>query len=114
MHYTTHLPNICYLTGYETSMADWYSCLVVPAAGELSLQVCDPALARRSGTIPQVRSVRWDKMRDAATELIRIIRESGGEAARIGLETARTGLYAATLPNSSRTCRAPASSMPAT
>ena len=40
-----HVPDICYLCGYETTLSDWYSCLIVPMAGELSLQASDPALA---------------------------------------------------------------------
>ena len=36
------LPNICYLTGFQTPLSDWYHCLILPRDGEPVLQVCDP------------------------------------------------------------------------
>src|SRR5262245_48303187 len=39
------MPNICYLTGHETPMSDWYACLLVPAEGALTLHACDVGLA---------------------------------------------------------------------
>jgi Xaa-Pro aminopeptidase len=89
-----HLANICYLTGYQTPMSNWYNCLLVPAEGELSLQVCDfeVGLALVNTAVPNILNVRWNQMDEAAEQLVQLIRDQGFEKKRIGLEMRRPGL----------------------
>src|SRR5262245_42260630 len=54
------LPNICYLTGYQTPLSDWYHCLLVPAQGTLTLQVCDGELAQVNTHVERIVPVLWE------------------------------------------------------
>jgi Xaa-Pro aminopeptidase len=91
-----HLPSVCYLTGYQTPVSDWYNCLVVPPEGELVLQVCDfeVGLALVHTTVERILSVRWNRMDEAAAQLVELLREADLEGKRIGVESRRTGLNA--------------------
>jgi Xaa-Pro aminopeptidase len=93
-----HLPSVCYLTGYQTPVSDWYTCLIVPREGDLALQVCDfeVGLALVHTGVDRILSVRWNRMDEAAGQLVQLLREAGAEAGRIGLEPRRPGLNAHT------------------
>ncbi len=89
-----HLPSVCYLTGYQTPVSDWYTCLVVPPDGDLTLQVCDfeVGLALVHSTVERILSVRWNRMDEAATQLVDFLREADLDGKRVGIEPRRTGL----------------------
>src|SRR5262245_46560809 len=93
-----HLPSVCYLTGYQTPVSDWYNCLIVPPAGPLTLQVCDfeVGLALAHTTLERIVSVRWNRMDEASAQLVDLLREVRLDGRRIGIETRRTGLNAHT------------------
>jgi Xaa-Pro dipeptidase len=91
-----HLPSICYLTGYQTPVSGWYSCLVVPLEGDLALQVCDfeVGLALVHTTVERILSVRWNRMDEAAGQLVELLRGAELDGKRIGVESRRMGLNA--------------------
>ena len=91
-----HMPNICYLCGYETTLTDWYSCLIVPLEGELTLQASDPALAVLYTKITNLFAVRWDKMNEGSEQLVDLLTDYGVKGKRIGIEPRRPGLFAHT------------------
>src|SRR5262249_20264566 len=86
------LPNICYLTGYETPLSDWYHCLIVPGSGALTLQVCDVELARVNTRVERIVPVLWERTEDAGDALVALLEACGDKARRIGIELKRPGL----------------------
>src|SRR5262249_40206249 len=93
-----HLPSVCYLTGYQTPVSDWYTCLIVAPEGELTLQVCDfeVGLALEHTAVERILSVRWNRMDEASAQLLELLREVPLDGRRVGIETRRTGLNAHT------------------
>ena len=86
------LPNIYYLTGFQTPLADWYHCFVLPQEGTQALQVCDTELAALNSRVARVEAVLWEHMEEAGTKLARLLEEYGVEGKRVGLELKRPGL----------------------
>jgi Xaa-Pro dipeptidase len=86
------LPNICYLTGFQTPLADWYHCAIIPRDGDIVLQVCDTELAAVNTQVGRIEGVLWEQMDDAGEQLIALLRELGADGKRIGLELRRPGL----------------------
>ena len=91
------LPNICWLTGFQTPLCDWYHCLVVPAEGELLLQCCDTELAQQNSRLTRIAVVLWERMDEAGDQLAGLLRDLGAGGRRIGVELRRPGLNAWTL-----------------
>jgi Xaa-Pro aminopeptidase len=93
-----HLPDVCYLTGYQTPLTNWYTCLIVPSDGEPLLQVCDleVGLALVHTDVPPERifNVRWNRMDEAARQLVQLLEDHGMQGKRVGLETRKSGLSA--------------------
>jgi len=90
------LPDICWLTGYQTPLSDWYSCAIVPLEGEVVLQVCDHELAAMHTYVDTFLPVSWEDMDAAVVQLASHLRAIGGAAARIGVQGKRPGLLAFT------------------
>jgi Xaa-Pro aminopeptidase len=90
------LPDICWLTGFQTPLSDWYSCLVLPLTGEPVLQVCDHELAAMNTHVGTFLPVLWEQMDDAAAQLVAHLSSVGATGARIGIERRRPGLTAQT------------------
>ncbi|MEP7064173.1 MAG: Xaa-Pro peptidase family protein [Betaproteobacteria bacterium] len=86
------LPDICYLTGFQTPLSDWYSCAIVPMEGEPVLQVCDHELAAMNTYVRTLLPVLWESMDAAVLELGAYLRHVGAATARIGLVCRRPGL----------------------
>jgi Xaa-Pro aminopeptidase len=87
-----HMPNICYVSGHETSMADWHHCLVVPVKGELTLQAPDVGLAVVQTYLSRFVFVQWDTMMDQApAQLMQILQDYELDGKRVGLEMRRPG-----------------------
>lgn len=91
------LPNICWLSGFQTPLSDWYHCLVVPRSGELLLQCCDTELAMMNGRVPHIAVVLWERMDEAADQLAGLLEDLGAGGRRLGVELRRPGLNAWTL-----------------
>ena len=91
------LPNICWLTGFQTPLCDWYHCLVVPAEGEPLLQCCDTELAQQNSRLTRIAVVLWERMDEAGDQLAGLLRDLGAGGRRIGVELRRPGLNAWTL-----------------
>ena len=86
------LPDICWLTGYQTPLSDWYSCAIVPLEGEVVLQVCDHELAAMHTYVDTFLPVSWEDMDAAAAQLASHLRATGAAAACIGVQARRPGL----------------------
>jgi Xaa-Pro aminopeptidase len=86
------LPDICWLTGFQTPLSDWYACLVLPQDGEAVLQVCDHELAAMNTYVDTFLPVLWEDMDAAAAQLVAHLGGIGAHGARIGLQTRRPGL----------------------
>ncbi len=87
-----HMPNVCYLTGYQTPMCDWYVCLVIPASGDVHLQVCDLPLAVVTTNVKNITNTFWDRMPSAVDDLVKIVKSLSPAPKRLGLEFTKTGL----------------------
>lgn len=86
------LPNICYLTGFQTPLSDWYHCLILPRNGDLALQVCDTELAAMNTDVKTILPVQWTKMDEAADQLATFLSERGIKGGKVGIEARRPGL----------------------
>ncbi|HKW48655.1 MAG TPA: Xaa-Pro peptidase family protein [Gemmatimonadaceae bacterium] len=86
------LPDICWLTGYQTPLADWYSCAIVPLQGEVVLQICDHELAAMYTYVDTFLTVSWEDMDAAAAQLVSHLCTIGASAACIGVQPRRPGL----------------------
>jgi len=86
------LPDICYLSGYQTPLSDWYHCLILPLEGAVVLQVCDHELAAMNTYVDTILGVVWDCMDAAAAQLVDQLNRMGAQDARIGLQRRRPGL----------------------
>ena len=95
-----HLPSVCYLTGYQTPVSDWYTCLVVPREGDLALQVCDfeVGLALVHTSVERILSVRWNRMDEAASQLVELLRGAALDGKRVGDRVTADGPDAPRLP----------------
>jgi Xaa-Pro dipeptidase len=91
------LPGICWLSGFQTPLCDWYHCLVVPRSGDLLLQCCDTELAMMNGRLSRIAVVLWERMDEAAAQLAGLLEDIGAAGRRIGVELRRPGLNAWTL-----------------
>ena len=86
------LPDICYLTGFQTPLSDWYHCLILPREGTPVLQVCDPELAAMHSYIDTLLPVSWENMDAAPAQLADQLLSIGAERYRIGVQRRRPGL----------------------
>jgi Xaa-Pro aminopeptidase len=86
------LPDICYLSGFQTPLSDWYSCLILPLEGEPTLQVCDHELAAMNTYLRTLLPVLWEDMDAAAGQLADRLSVIGAAGSRIGLQRRRPGL----------------------
>jgi Xaa-Pro aminopeptidase len=85
----THTPNLCYLTGYQSPLANWYTCLVLPRQGEPSVHLVDIELANllvHGWRNRNIVTFRWFQSVEAPRQLAKIVKEHGLAEKRIGLE----------------------------
>ena len=87
----THPPNLCYLTGYSTFAVGRHACLLLPARGELVLQVSAMAIpaAVLTGWVEHVEPYDWNEVDRVPERIAALVRAQGLERARTGLELAR-------------------------
>jgi Xaa-Pro dipeptidase len=88
-----NLSDVCYLTGYQTPLSNWYACVAIPIEGDLKFQFCDFGLAAVYTDIAEVIPVRWDVMDDALSELLPQLDRRPGQ--RVGHQARRPGLTSA-------------------
>lgn len=89
--------DVCWACGYQSPYADWYACLVVPAEGPLTLQVCDADLARLNTTVDDVVYVQWHEAERAGRDLAALFALRGVAPRRVGVQMHRRGLTPADL-----------------
>jgi Xaa-Pro dipeptidase len=87
--------NLCWLTGYETVMPSGSTTVVVPRSGELSAVCPDLELSclELFTDIRRVSIEGWHTGRDVATLIADLLRERGGERARVGIELGKIDTY---------------------
>src|ERR1700687_2129846 len=58
----TEVPNVCYLSGYDTFVPNNFACMVVPGSGEPALQVAEFEIpgALLNGWVKDVRATRFN------------------------------------------------------
>ena len=94
----TYINNACYLTGYQTPLANWYVCVAVPMEGDMVAHVLDLELTNLylhgwpAGAPAYV--LEWWNEEQAADELAGILKTHGWADKRIGLEMMRDGCSA--------------------
>ena len=104
----TFIPNVCYVSGYQTFATDRYACVIVPRNGELTLHVTQGELGgaflgswirdiRPTDRLdpesePGKQSNIWVDSGPTAAELADVLKEHGLESGRIGVDTKRPGL----------------------
>ena len=95
-----YTPNICYLAGYQTPLAYWFGCLVLPREGEpialVPLQEIDNLMVH-GWENQNIYVVDWQRNRQGPTELARILREQGLTEKILGVEEALPGWGAYTV-----------------
>lgn len=82
-------PDICYLTGFQTFFATWYSCLMLPLEGEPVLQTAElevPAALVHGPVKMGVVTFPWYEAGDAGAHLGPILQERGLAKKRIGVQ----------------------------
>jgi len=90
----TEVPNVCYLSGYETFVPNNFACLVLPADGAPTLQVPEFEIpgALLSGWVADVRATRFNDPDAAVRELCGILQERKLDGKRIGVEVKLPGI----------------------
>lgn len=83
-----HNANQAYLTGYDSHMSPSYALTVVPAEGPMILHCAEletpPALLH--SVVREIRVFDWTKARTTAEDLADLLRDTGVERGRIGIE----------------------------
>ena len=84
-----HIPNFCYLTGFQTPLSSWYGCLILPREGEPIVQVTNieiPNLMVHGWDNENIYVIDWQGQIDGPSQLASILKERGFGQKRIGLE----------------------------
>jgi Xaa-Pro aminopeptidase len=90
----TFVPNVCYMTGYHAFAADLFACMVLPIAGEPTLQVTEFEIpgALLSGWIPDIRAIKFTDPDSLSRELAGVLLDRKLDGKRIGIEAKRHGM----------------------
>ena len=106
----THLPNLYYLTGYNTIIPNRYACLILPIEGSPTIHIADVELGAvfATGWIRDVELYHYYDAARAMDLLGGILKDKGLDSKAIGVETGVSGLHVnqhrrltETLPNAS-------------
>ena len=95
-----HTPNFCYLAGYQSPLANWYGCLILPLEGEPIAQIIDMEVSNlmvHGWDNENIYVFDWRLMGNAPGQLADILKERGYGNKRIGLEFRLPGCSALTL-----------------
>ncbi len=90
----TEVPNVCYLSGYDTFVPNNFSCLTLSAEREPTLQVAEFEIpgALLNSWVKDVRATRFNDPDAVVKEFSGILREHKLDGKRIGLETRLPGI----------------------
>ncbi|MEE9247741.1 MAG: Xaa-Pro peptidase family protein [Dehalococcoidia bacterium] len=94
-----HTPNFCYLYGYQSPLANWYGCLILPLEGEPIAHVIDIEVANlmvHGWDTDNIYTFDWRWQVDAPGQLVEILQKRGLADKRIGLEFRLPGCNALT------------------
>ena len=84
-----HTPNFCYLAGYQSPLANWYGCLILPREGEPIAQIIDLEVSNlmvHGWDNENIYVFDWRRQVDAPGQLVDILKERGYGDKRLGLE----------------------------
>jgi Xaa-Pro aminopeptidase len=90
----TEIPNVCYLSGFDTFVPNNFACLLLPAVGEPALQVAEFEIpgALLNSWVNDVRATRFNDPDATIAEFSAILGEHRLDGKRIGLESQLPGL----------------------
>jgi Xaa-Pro dipeptidase len=90
----TEVPNVCYLSGYDTFVPNNFACMVLPGSGEPTLQVAEFEIpgALLNGWVKDVRATRFNDADAVVKEFTGLLGDHKLDGKRIGLETRLPGL----------------------
>jgi Xaa-Pro aminopeptidase len=89
----TEVPNVCYLSGFETFVPNNFACMILPGAGDPTLQVAEFEIpgALLNSWVEDVRATRFNDPEATAKEFAEILGQHKLDGKRIGLETRLNG-----------------------
>ena len=89
----TEVPNVSYMSGFETFVPNNFACVILPAEGEPSLQVAEFEIpgALLNSWVQDVRATRFNDADATAKEFAAILQLHKLDGKRIGLETKLNG-----------------------
>jgi Xaa-Pro dipeptidase len=90
----TEVQNVCYLTGFDTFVPNNFACLVLPLAGDPTLQVAEFEIpgALLNSWVKDVRATRFNDPDATVAEFSAILGQHGLDGKRVGLERGLPGL----------------------
>jgi Xaa-Pro dipeptidase len=90
----TEVPNVCYLSGYDTFVPNNFACMILSGDDEPTLQVAEFEIpgALLNSWIKDVRVTRFNDADAVVSEFCGILRQRGLDGRRIGLEIRLPGL----------------------
>jgi Xaa-Pro dipeptidase len=90
----TEVPNVCYLSGYDTFVPSNFSCLTLSGVREPTLQVAEFEIpgALLNSWVKDVRATRFNDPDAVVKEFSNILQEHKLDGKRIGLETRLPGI----------------------
>jgi len=90
----TEVPNVCYLSGYDTFVPNNFSCLTLSGEREPTLQVAEFEIpgALLNSWVKDVRATRFNDPDAVVKESTSILQEHKLDGKRIGLETRLPGI----------------------
>lgn len=94
-----HVPNICYLTGYQSPATESYTCLALGPGERAVLQLVEHEIpgAELTSSLDELRPYRWYEPEGIPRQTAAIVRDLAGERSgvTIGLERERPSLSVA-------------------
>ena len=91
----TTIPNICYLTGYQTAVSGAYAAAIVPLSGEVTLHLPDMEVpnAVLTSCVEDIAVIPWNEV-DKAAHLAKTLKERGFDNKKIGIESGKSTTFA--------------------
>ena len=89
-----YTPNFCYVAGYQTPLAFWFACLVLPREGEPTALVPQQEIDNlmvHGWNNENIHLFDWQNNRQAPAEVARVLQEQGFADKTLGLEEALPG-----------------------
>ena len=79
-----HVPNICYLTGYQSPATESYTCLAIAQAGRQILQLVEHEIpgAELTSWLEELQPYRWYQPEGVPPQTVAIVHDLAANAAR--------------------------------